>query len=92
MTGSLTAVGCPRRSTEVRSSGALVSELRGVCGLVGWYPLEFTLGFGFDVVPAGALGELRVLAFVLWVAAGAAAPTVGTDTMVGGDDDALSGD
>jgi len=35
-TGSLTAVGCPRRSTDVRSSGALVNELSGFGGLVGW--------------------------------------------------------
>jgi hypothetical protein len=34
--GSRTAVGCPRRSTEVRSKGALVIELSGICGFVGW--------------------------------------------------------
>lgn len=35
-TGSRTAVGWPRRSTEVSSRGALDRELRGVCGFMGW--------------------------------------------------------
>lgn len=79
---SLTAVGCPRRSTDVRSKAVLESELRGVCGLFGWYPLELTFGFGFDDVPAGVtLGELRVLPAVLCVPVGAA-PAFGTETMV----------
>lgn len=67
--GSRTAVGKPRRSTEVKSRGALTSELKGICGFVGWYPLDFTGGLGcvaaLLVVPIAMLGDVRELALLL---------------------------
>jgi hypothetical protein len=63
--GSRAALGCPLLSTDVRSSGGLMSALNGFCGFVGWYPLALILSFERVAPPIreGVLlaGELRAL-------------------------------